>query len=96
VIVPEDALAVLGLDVDALPDLAPGRLGHRRGVGLVVLTEDGFDRLGGLHGVVVWHGGEEVVRDVRVRDVMEHAAEDAVVAVHGGQCPRIQSHSLES
>nr|ACL52983.1 unknown [Zea mays]ACL53151.1 unknown [Zea mays]ACL53170.1 unknown [Zea mays]ACL53198.1 unknown [Zea mays]ACN35830.1 unknown [Zea mays] len=84
-VVPEDALAVLGLDVDALPGLAPGRLGNRGRVEVVVVPEDGPDRLGGLHGVVVRHGGEEVVRDVRVRDVVEHAVEDAVVAVHGGQ-----------
>ena len=56
VVVPEDALVVLRLDVDALLGLAPCRLGDGRRVELVVLAEDGADRLSGLHGVVVRHG----------------------------------------
>lgn len=42
VVVPEDALVVLGLDVDALLSLAPYRLDDGCGVELVVLSEDGW------------------------------------------------------
>jgi hypothetical protein len=89
VAVPEDAglaSVLVGLDVDALLDLPPRRLGKRRGVEAVVLAEDGADGPGGLRGVVVRDGGEEVVRDVRIGDVVEEGpAEHAVVAVDGGE-----------
>uniref|UniRef100_A0A0E0HZH0 Uncharacterized protein n=1 Tax=Oryza nivara TaxID=4536 RepID=A0A0E0HZH0_ORYNI len=84
VAVPEDALVVLGLDVDALLSLAPYRLNDGCGIELVVLAKDGADRLGRLHRVVVRDGREEVVvRDVRICDIVEHSIEEAVVAVHG-------------
>ena len=38
-------------------------------------------------GVVVRHGGEEVVRDVRVGDVVEDVVQRAVGAVHRAQRP---------
>jgi len=74
VAVPEDAglaSVLVGLDVDALLDLPPRRLGEGRGVKAVVLAEHGADGAGGLHGVVVRDGREEVVRDVRVGDAVE-------------------------
>uniref|UniRef100_A0A0E0HZG9 Uncharacterized protein n=1 Tax=Oryza nivara TaxID=4536 RepID=A0A0E0HZG9_ORYNI len=63
VAVPEDALVVLGLDVDALLSLAPYRLNDGCGIELVVLAKDGADRLGRLHRVVVRDGREEVMMD---------------------------------
>jgi hypothetical protein len=38
-------------------------------------------------GSVVRHGGEEVVRDVRVGDVVEHVVQQPIGAVHRAQRP---------
>ena len=94
VAVPEDAglaSVLVGLDVDALLDLPPRRLGEGRGVKAVVLAEHGADGAGGLHGVVVRDGREEVVRDVRVGDAVEEgparasAPESRGLTVVGGE-----------
>ena len=42
-----------------------------------------MDHFGRLHHVVVRDGREQVVRDVRICDIVEHSIEEAVVTVHG-------------
>lgn len=79
--VPKHALrrrAGVGRDVVARGALLPQRLEHVAAVAAVVWAEQRLERLCGLGGVVVRHLREEVVRDVRVGDVVEEVVEHAV------------------
>lgn len=72
VVEPEDALlrwCFVGLDEDAVPGFPPQSLVKGGAIEVVVLAQDGLDRISSLHGVVVWDWWEDMVQHMRVGDL---------------------------
>lgn len=77
----KDDIAVILNETALAPDSPKGKA-DRGVVGMIVLAQDLLDVLSSFLSVIVWHGWEEVMGNVRVGDVMMEIVKNAKRAVY--------------
>ncbi|MFS8002214.1 hypothetical protein Hanom_Chr13g01199461 [Helianthus anomalus] len=63
---------IIFINIDAFLCLPIHGLEDRCPVELIIISQNRLNRLCRFHCMIMWHGGEQMVCNVRIRYVMEH------------------------
>lgn len=82
VAVPKNTILILRVYVHALPILSPQSSQNRSPITLIVAPKHRLDSFRSFTRVVMRHGRKQVMRNMRIRDMMKHMVKNSIVSVH--------------